>query len=210
MEIVKVVAFARWAAEAELRALHAEIVEPDDDKFRKVVGEWDAMFSGPNTGSGIRRPGDAPASKYQTPERAEAAADLKARSVFAVARYQQGKSAVYRAWMGDIEPRPLGEGILENLYIEEQEGSLKIVSRYYRCATCLGRTTRKSGEPCPDCGATGFEYGNGRHVSELETPVEVVTFAPPTDGRAKAAWDAIVAAREQTSEANNHPPSARK
>ena len=133
----QVIAFLTAFTGAEYRARCANYIEPDDKKFIKLVWEWDAMFTGKYLRSGLSRP-DSDPSLYASADYVAAAAKQQPRSIFAVARYQHGRTDLYRAWLGNTELGRRGEGMYQNLYVAHQQDQLKIVSVYPVCYGCHG------------------------------------------------------------------------
>lgn len=187
-----VIEFLRTLVDAEYRARLANFTEPDDDKFRKLVQAWDAMFGG-DLRSGLSRPHDEPASKYTSPKNVAAAERQHARSIFAVARYKHGQTDVYRAWMGDTELRRAIEGMPENFYVARNGGALEIVSLYMVCGKCYGAATLPDGQRCPSCDATGWVHRRGTQWDDLGPILELRKLQAPTDPRYQRAYDAIAA-----------------
>lgn len=180
--------FLRAFVEAECRAERANYLEPDDKKFLALVWAWDAMFGG-ELRSGLSRPTE-PAELYASPDYVAAGARQRPRSIFAVARYRRDGTDLFRAWMGDTELGPRGESMPQTLYIERNQGKLKVVSVYRVCSACLG-TGIEDGERCSTCDAAGWLFRRGVEWSALGPPLEVRKLAPPSDALFEPAYDAI-------------------
>jgi hypothetical protein len=184
-----VLKFLRDFANAECRAQRAMILERDDKKLKKLISAWDAMHSGLR--SGLSRPENLPSEVFEEPSQIEEAENTKPRTVFAVARYKQGKADLYRAWMGDTSLGPRGESLTQNLYVADVEGDLKVVSRYRRCSTCLGTLKLPNGKKCPECWGQGWEHRGGVEIKKLGAAKEVRKLAEPSDPMSKPLYDAI-------------------
>lgn len=182
--------FLRAVADIEHRARRAMLVEPDDKEFVKLRKEWDASFSG-DMRSGLSRPLSKPPAHYKDPKRVRAAKQLQPRTVFAVARYHRGKTAVYRAWMGLYERGPRGEGMLDNFYAEVVDGDLKVVAHYRACLTCVGAGALRGGKKCTTCKGAGWVFEAGAKMTKLGAPEEIVKLEAPTDPASKPAYEAI-------------------
>lgn len=185
----EVLKFLRDFADAESRAQRAMILERDNKKLKKLISAWDSMHSGLR--SGLSRPESLPSEFFEDPSQIEEAKNTKPRTVFAVARYKQGKTDLYRAWMGDTSLGPRGESLAQNLYVEKVEDELKVVARYRRCSTCLGKLKLPNGKKCPECRATGWEHRSGAEITKLGAAKEVRRLAEPSDPMSKPLYDAI-------------------
>jgi hypothetical protein len=181
--------FLRAAAEVECRARRAMILERDDRKLKELIREWDAMSSGLR--SGLSRGAGLPSRFFEAPSQLANARNTKPRTVFAVARHEQGKADLYRGWMGDTALGPRGDSLTQSLYVARVKGELKIVSRYDLCSTCGGAIRLENGRGCPDCAATGWQHFGGAELANLGPPEEVHKLAKPSDPLSRPLYDAI-------------------
>lgn len=188
MGMSEVLEYVKEVVDAEHKARRAKLVEPDDKKFFKLVKDYDALLGGVK--SGISRPHDEPASEYTSKDAKESAASLQMRSVFALARYQEGKGDLYRAWIGDTEEGPRGEAMTENLFISEKKDGPQVVARYSVCFTCMGSMKTRDGDDCPDCSG-GWAFDGGTKIKKLGKVLEVKKVKAPTDKLSKPAYDLI-------------------
>jgi hypothetical protein len=188
MGLSEAVEFLRAATDAELQARRAKRLEPDEKKFMKLVARFDAMRAS-GMASGISRP-EKPRAYYTAPEQKKAAAKLQARTLFAAARYQQGKNDLYRAWLGPTEVGPRGDGLYQNLFVAVEAGALKIVAEYTVCFACFGALKLKDGADCSDCSG-GWRFDAGKKISKLGAVREVRRLIAPTDPLTKPAYALI-------------------
>jgi hypothetical protein len=107
-----------------------------------------------------------------------------------VARYEQGRVDVCRAWMGDTELGPRGEGMPQNLYVQKDNGELKVASIYIVCNHCMGSGWLGPGQGCPHCDH-GWEYRLGIQWKKLGRIIEIRKLQEPSDPMYKAAYAAI-------------------
>jgi hypothetical protein len=182
--------FLRAFAEAEYRANRANYSEPDDEKLMQLIWAWDAMFAG-DLRSGLSRPSGDPPELFASPDYVAATGRQQPRSIFAVARYQHGRTDLFRGWMGDTEHGRRGEGIRQNLYVARVEGELKVVSRYQACTSCRGAMTLPDGQRCSSCDGTGWIFRGGTEWRKLGRLLEVRKLQAPTDPLSQRTYDAI-------------------
>jgi hypothetical protein len=186
----EVIEFLRRYAEAEYRVGQANFIEPDDKAFFQQVFALDDMFTG-GLRSGMSRPHGSPPEDYASVDNIEAAERLQPRSIFAIAHYRTDDVDVYRAWMGDTELGPRGEGMIENLFaVRDDDGELKISSVYLLCGNCHGRGV-DDGKPCGRCGTIGWEFRRGTEWMGLGHALEVRKLKEPSDPLSQPVYRAI-------------------
>lgn len=187
MQLSEVLEYLHAVARAELDVRRAVHIEPSERKFGAMLSTYNELIG---RRSGISRAFGEPAAYFKTPEQAEAAAQLQPRSVFAVARYRQGKKELFRGWLGDTELGHRGEGMVQNLFLNPNEGRLKVVAEYGICYTCMGALRLQDGEDCQDCtGGWVFEFGT--HIRKMGKVVEVLRLQEPSDPLYKPAYALI-------------------
>lgn len=164
------------------------VLEQDDKKLAKLIAALDGMYAG--LSSGLSRPDGLSRDDFDDSE-IEEAERTKPRTIFAVAKYEQGKADLYRAWLGDSTPGDRGDAITQNLYVSEVHGELKIVARYRRCSTCLGKLKLPNGKTCPECKGHGWEHQSGKAIKKLSGAKEVRKLNKPTDPLSKPLYEAI-------------------
>lgn len=186
----EVLRFLHTLSEAEYRARCARCTEPDDAKFRQLVSEWNAMFSG-GLGSVLIRPAVCSVSLYAGTDFVAAASRLRPASIFAIARYRPAEIDVYRAWTGDSEHGPRGETLRERLYVCREHGELRVTACDEVCRACFGAGTPRTGPPCSACDGAGWFHRSGRQWQSLGRVHELRKLGPPADQRYRRAYDAI-------------------
>lgn len=186
----EVLRFLQAFADAECRANHAKLLEPDDETFHRRVTEWDAMCSR-DLRSDLDRPAGEPLLRYASADHLAAAARQRPRSVFAIARHRIHQTDLYRGWLGDTERGPRGEAMRESVYVARDTGRLRVVARYEVCSDCLGAKAHRNGERCPTCDGIGWFHRGGPPWLGLVRLLELRKLGPPTDQRYRRGYDAI-------------------
>lgn len=188
MTMEQVLEFVRRAVDIERDVRRAMMSEPDEEKYDKLLHELDAMYEGAMR-SGLNRP-VRPASEYASPEWIQAAANKRSRTIFALARYQQSETHVWRAWLGDFTLRSKGEGMRAGFLITRSDEGLKIATQLCVCDGCMGSGVR-SGASCGMCAACGWLYEGGVKWEELGAPLEVQRLEVPSDPRYRTGYDTM-------------------
>jgi len=186
----EILRFLQAFADAECRANHAKLIEPDDQTFHQRVAVWDAMHGG-DLRSGLHRPGGEPVVRYASADHLAAAARQRPRSVLAIARYRAHPADLHRGWMGDTERGPRGEAMRESVYVAREADRLRVVARYEVCDDCLGARAHRSGERCRICDGAGWFHRGGTPWLGLVRLLELRKLGPPTDPRYRRGYDAI-------------------
>lgn len=194
MGMTEVKALLTRLFDAELAARRAHHVEPDDKKYIKLTRAYDALL-GEGGWSGLSRPSGKPASHYKTREAKSSAAELRAPTLFALARYEH-KVPLYRAWLGSTRLGPRGEGLNTNLWIEDRAAGAVVVAHYTSCSTCWARATVKNFGRCPDC-FDGWQHRGGTRFKKLAKLRAIEIFAEPSDALVKDAFARVKALKPE-------------
>jgi hypothetical protein len=185
VELNEVVTFFRHVADIEHRGTIAVLTERDDDKVQELVREWAALQEN-GIPSGIDRSSRVPADYF---EHVAGTENIFPRTVFAAARYQQGKRALYRGWMGtEFNRMAAGDTVSENFFVVEDGKALKMRARYSLCSMCNGLTKASNGSDCRVCHGLGFEFLFGTQVGKLGPMKEFLKLADPDQPDLYPAW----------------------
>lgn len=184
------IAFLRSATEAELRANRANYSEPDDQKLRQLINDWDKMFSA-GLASGLSRPSGDPPELFVSEDYVAAAQRQHQRTLFAVARFAtpDGRD-VFRGWLGATELGRRGESMRQSLCVVQESGAWKIVTRFQVCNQCQGARS-VAGALCDSCDGDGWFFRGGIDFGDLGHPLELRKLEAPSDLLYLPAYDAL-------------------
>lgn len=186
-----VIDFLRAFADDYRDARRAQYVEPDDVVIRmRRAGEARYGYLPVHGGQG----GDTGDPVYVAASQRQVSTE-----VHAVARYDNVEPAfydwldngetrteldLYRAWMGDAEPRRRGTAMRITLFVLRRETGLRIVADYRVCSGCFG-------VGCRSCEDIGWYDNRDTPWPRLGPCREVRRLIAPTDPLSVPAYDAI-------------------
>jgi hypothetical protein len=177
-------------ADVEYRGTIAVRTERDNDKVQTLVKQWAALQED-GIAAGIARSSRLSDDYFEWA--AEGAQDIFPRTLFAVARYEHGKRALYRGWMGtEFNKMPSGDTISENFFVVEDGKALKMRARHNLCSMCSGFTTAADGSDCPVCDGIGFDFVFGTQVGKLGPMKEFIKFAEPDHPERYPGWELVL------------------
>lgn len=176
--------FTRCTYEAQVAAYSPEL---DDDTHARRFAALDQFYAlEENVHVGISRGREM--SDDGKARSASMRARLVPRVLFMVKKYQApGAEELYRAYVGGSFKHDVGS-YAQALTLAQTPRGLRIVAVDGNCMNCRGRG-KVDGEPCGDCGGTGWEHESGRKLGDLGAPVEVRKLQAPTDSVSRADYE---------------------